>query len=224
MKKIILSGLALILGCTTIASTPFVFAQPKVVKAADVKFSDLSPADSGYNQVQSLVKQGAIKGFPGGKFKPHQNISREHVAVILANALKLPVPKNVSKTLSVYDDVKSTHPYSKQIAAVTAADIFKGNNKKFRPSQTINREQMATVIVKAFNLTGNSSSIDLIDFAKLDASHRDNVKILAQNNITIGKINQKGQRYYDGTRSLTRVQFSIFLDKALNSFEVVDIS
>ncbi|WLV24420.1 hypothetical protein QR721_12370 [Aciduricibacillus chroicocephali] len=83
---------------------------------------------------------------------------------------------------------------------------------------------MATVLVKAFELSGDNTNIELTDLLKIDASHRDNVKVLAQNNITIGKINKEGKRYFDGTGKLTRVQFAIFLDKALGSFGVVEIN
>ncbi|WLV24421.1 S-layer homology domain-containing protein [Aciduricibacillus chroicocephali] len=117
----------------------------------------------------------------------------------------------------MYKDVKTNSDYAREIAAVTEAGIFKGRNGKFEPTKPISRDQMATVIVQAFDLRGNDSTINLIDFDKVDSSHRDNVKILAQNGVSIGKLNKKGERYFDASAPLKRVHFAVFLEKAMKS-------
>ncbi|WP_121616370.1 S-layer homology domain-containing protein [Virgibacillus halodenitrificans] len=179
------------------------------------RFYDLRQNDSGYEQTIHLVNQGIINGYADFSFKPYRSISRQHVAVMLTNALKLDIPNNVSNTLSVYKDVDEDHYYAKQIAAVTAEGIFKGGSGKFNPDQDITRSQMATVLVGALNLQQKNTAVDLTDLERIDLSHRHNVEILAQNEITVGKTDKNGDRYFDGNGALKRIQFAIFLDKAM---------
>lgn len=178
-------------------------------------FSDLLEDDSGYVETMDLVDRNIISGYGDHTFRPYESISRAHVAVILANALELTPKVSVSKTLSVYKDVNKDHLYAKQIAAVTEAGIFKGVSGKFNPDQKITRSQLATVLVGALDLEGNDTTVKLTDLDKINKSHRNNVEIFAQNKITIGKPDNKGNRYFDGNGDLKRVQFAVFLNKAM---------
>lgn len=187
----------------------------KPVYAQSNGFSDLKPDDMGYDDVMALVDAGIISGYKNGTFKPYDNISREHVAVMLAEALNLPTPSNVADILSDYKDVNEKYLYAEQIAAVTKAGVFKGSNGYFKPSADITRSQMATVLVTAFTLKGNDNPVDFTDLDKIGSSHRKNVEILAQNNITQGKQASNGKRYFDGDDQLKRVQFAIFLQLSM---------
>ncbi|WP_106496137.1 S-layer homology domain-containing protein [Lentibacillus sp. Marseille-P4043] len=186
-------------------------------------YSDLKSGDQGFNEVKSLVEQGIIHGYEDGNFVPYADISRQHVAVMLTEALDLPIPNNISEILSIYDDVDENHMYAGQIAAVTEANIFKGNNGSFLPDEPIKRDQMATVLVQAYGLPATHTDVDFTDLNKIDNSHRENVKILAQHNITMGKQNEDGSRYYDGTDNLKRVQFAIFLDKMMEQDKTLGV-
>lgn len=183
------------------------------------RFSDLMQGNSGYEETVDLVDKGIINGYPDFTFKPYKSISRQHVALMLAKALHLTPKQGIENVLKGYEDVDRNHPYAKQIAAVTEAKVFKGNNGRFNPDEKITRAQMATVLVKAFELQEKNIDVDLIDLDRINMSHRNNVKILAQNKITIGKQNSNGERYYDGNGDLARVQFAIFLQKALESYQ-----
>jgi|GEM_PF-5680134 len=190
--------------------------------AAGASFSDLKEGESGFNEVASLLEQNVIGGYSDGTFKPYAKLSREHAAVLLARAFELPEPANLAQTLSAYKDVAKEHPYAKEIAAVTEAKIFQGGSGQFNGKKEITREQMATVLVKAFNLKANGKEVDLADLQKVNAAHRENVKILAQHGISVGKMGQDGQHYFDGGVSLNRVQFAVFLDKSLKGPKSVD--
>lgn len=191
--------------------TDFIYIQTE-------QFSDLLSGDSGYEETLDLVDQEIINGYQADfTFRPHNKISRQHVAALLARALNLDTPTNVSKVLSIYKDVDVDHTYAKEIAAVTEADIFKGSSNVFNPSDNITRAQTASVLVRAFELEENDTDVNLIDLNKIGDSHRDNVEILAQNNITIGKLNSNGQRYFDGADNLNRVQFALFLYRSLET-------
>src|SRR5699024_6069980 len=95
-------------------------------------------------------------------------------------------------------------------------NIFKGTNGQYNPNHNITRSQMATVLVGAFHLAENDSSVELVDSKEINESHRQNVKILAQNDITRCTLNQNNERYFDGRHHLTRSQFAVFLQKAMH--------
>lgn len=192
------------------------------VEAATEKFSDIKEGESGYDEVMSLVDKEIVKGYEDGTFRPYTEVSRQHVALLLKDTLKLPVPKDISKVLSAYDDVSVNHEYAEEIAAVTEAEIFKGHHGSFLPRKSINREQMASVVVKAFHLTGNDTTVNLIDIEKVSPTHQENVKVLAQNGVTIGQLNSKGERYYDPFNRLKRVQFAILLDRTIQLSHSID--
>lgn len=191
-------------------------ANTDFVSVKTAHFTDFKDGSTGYNEAIELVEKGIISGYDDYTFKPYTPISREHVAVLLYKALDLDAPKNVKGILSGYKDVNENHRYAKQIAAVTEANIFKGTNGQFNPNHNITRSQMATVLVGAFHLAENDSSVELVDLKDINESHRQNVKILAQNDITRGKLNQNNERYFDGRDHLTRSQFAVFLQKAMH--------
>lgn len=180
-------------------------------------FYDFDESNSGYTEALNLVDQEIIKGYDDYSFRPYQAISREHAAVLLYNALDLKVPSNTNSILNKYKDVPNNYRYSDQIAAVTDNGIFGGSNGMFKPADNISRSQMATVLVKAFNLHGNDNPVDLVDIDLIGSSHQANVEILAQNNITLGKLNQNNERYFDGYGVLFRSQFATFLDKTMKA-------
>lgn len=185
------------------------------------KFSDLKKNEAGYDEVLSLVNQGIITGYGDGSFKPHDKISRQHVAVLLHRALNLNDAKNKTKTLKSVSDIPNDYFYADEIASVIESGVFKGSNGKFQPNANITRGQMATVLVRAFQLKDLNMNVNLIDLNKIAKAHRPNVKILAQNQITTGKLNKKGQRYFDAADHLTRVQFAMLLKRTLDHADSV---
>lgn len=178
-------------------------------------FYDLLPGQTGYEEILQLVDQGTINGYDDHSFKPHENISRQHVAVLLQRALKLDIPKDIQRGLQFFLDVTTNHEYAEEIAAVASGHIFQGSYNKFNPDNHITRGQMASVIVRAFDLKDNGKPVRLIDLNDISITHRNNVKILAQNGVTEGKVNDQGQYYFDVNGDLTRAQFSLMLYRAL---------
>ncbi|SFE77550.1 VCBS repeat-containing protein [Paenibacillus catalpae] len=99
---------------------------------------------------EEIVKhQRYILGFPDGKFKPSQKLTRGELAAIIARLLN-----GGSTTLKAdYDDVPSTHWASGYIRIVTDSGIFKGfADGTFHPNQAVTREELATVMVRYLKL------------------------------------------------------------------------
>lgn len=183
------------------------FAVPVYASAATQDFKDVTKADSHYDAIRSLSGQNIISGYGDGTFKPYQNISRQHVAVILARSLSLPVPSDAetAKILKQYKDVSPKHDYAKQIAAVTKANVFKGSNGTFMPNHDITREQMATVLTQGFGLTKYQQDKVQVNLKNVDKSHQSAVQAIANLDITVSLKNFKPGD------PLKRGQFASFL-------------
>src|SRR5699024_11815662 len=94
-----------------------------------------------------LTEQDVFRGYESNKFKPWQNISRQHAAVILSLSEDLPEPESTEETLKIYKDVDSDHRYAREIAMLTEANIFRGDEDGyFSPTANITRQQMASVL------------------------------------------------------------------------------
>ncbi|OXT15091.1 hypothetical protein B9K06_23070 [Bacillus sp. OG2] len=163
-------------------------------------------------EIYSLAEAGIINGYEDGTFKPSQQIVRGQAANLLANTLELPTPEN----LKAFSDVSEKSVYALGAAATKEAGIFTGSNGKFGAGDVLTREQMASVLVRAFGLEATDEEISFTDWSKVSESHRENVKILAQNGITTGK--EDGS--FDPKSAVNRATFATFLYRAiLNSIE-----
>lgn len=178
-------------------------------------FKDLLPSDLGYEETKALVERGIITGYSGNKFKPYDNITRQQVAVMLYRSLELTEPHNKNAILAPITDISPNHDYAIEIAGVIDAGVFQGAKGKFNPNAHITREQMASVLVRAYPLKAQTTPVNLTDIKKIDRAHHNNVKVLAQHQITLGKLTDQGERYFDGGGNLNRVQFVMLLHRIL---------
>ncbi|MGY0691392.1 S-layer homology domain-containing protein [Virgibacillus sp. FSP13] len=192
---------------------------PVAVAADTGIYTDVDADDSHYDAIKSLTEKGYVHGYPDDTFKQWNDISRQHVAVILANAMDLQTPENVEEVLKVYDDVDPDDLYAEEIAAVTEAEVFKGENGSFQPTEPITREQMATVLYNALDLNDyytNTNDVD-IDLGNVDASHKERVQTLANLGIT----NQLED--FAPTASISRGAFSTMLYLSLKAVDSPEI-
>jgi hypothetical protein len=183
---------------------------PVIANAAS--FSDVNPSDSHAADISALVELGYIKGFADGTFKPYQSITRGQVAKIFARILKeqgVQVPADKK----AFDDVpvdSKDQELVEAAAIVKAAGVMTGSGGKLNPGQPITREQMAKVLVEAFNLTKPANFTSKItDLDKADASFRDYIQTLEANGVTVvTEYNPKG--------AVTRAAFASFVKRALD--------
>ncbi|WP_106496132.1 S-layer homology domain-containing protein [Lentibacillus sp. Marseille-P4043] len=181
---------------------------PAVSAAEFDGYSDVDSSNSHYEGIKSLTEQGVIKGYEDGSFGVWDNVTRQQVAVMLAGALDLDTPTDVAGVLSAYDDVDEDSLYAEQIAAVTAADVFSGDNGQFNPDGDITREQMASVLVLAYGLDKYDVPDVDVNLDGVGDSHADRVQALANLDIT----NQLED--YRSEEGITRGSFSTMLHEA----------
>ena len=113
--------------------------------------------------------------------------SRGEVALKLAKELGL----NTSNTNSPFSDVKSNSKYAGAVTALNKLGIFTGDhNKKFNPNSPLTREQLAKVLVEAFDLKHKGKTTNFSDISKSAWSYN-YIQVLASNGVTIGIGNNK---------------------------------
>lgn len=178
------------------------------VFAGQQLFPDVKHNNSHFMGIHTLEHDGVINGYTekdGSKrFRPDEALSRMHTAALFTRSLKLQIPDNKLILLNNYKDIDGSHPYADEIAATYKANIFTGSNNYFNADEPLNREQMASVLVRAYGLKDTGEQVNA-KLSNIDPSHKENVKILFQHGIT----DQTGD--YRPLEPVTRGQFATFL-------------
>lgn len=135
--------------------------------------------------IDYLVGKKAIEGKGNKTFDIHGNLTRAEAAAILARTLELDVDKNAKPNFSDTDG----HWGAPEIAAIQndLSGVIEGYQGKFNPNNNITRQELAKIIVEAYELELVEGAD--VDFPDNNGWGEDYVKILASNGIVIGKPN-----------------------------------
>lgn len=184
------------------------FDQLQAVYRDDYKeplYTDLKLSHWASSTIEYLNTNELVKGYPNGTFKPESTISRAEAATIIARALGISSTNKVA-----FDDVKASHFAYGAIAAVSEKGIITGREaSKFSPDGKLTRAEMATILKRAYHLSGTAK----LPFKDVPSSHwaYDAIATVYSNQLTGG--------YPDNTfkpnNSITRAEFATFLAKIL---------
>lgn len=182
------------------------------VEARAHTYSDVSPDSSHYEAINYLFEKGFIGGERVGPnvlaFNPNTPIKRSEVAVIFTSVLGLPMPEDHASIVKTYKDLNVNHPLILSIAATIEHGIFKGEDHSFKDGM-LNREQMATVLVRALDLKSSGGNSATIHLSNVSDSHKEAVRLMAELQITTEL------RDFRPKESVTRAQFITFLYRAM---------
>lgn len=155
-----------------------------------------------------LVKQGILTADPAVDFGVDKEITRIEAVGILIQALKL---DTTDRPAPVFTDVKADDPNFPLIATIVDEKIMVGNGKgQFNPYEKLTRAQMATVLVKAFKLSGKTTTL-FKDVSPSSAAYGA-IQILIANKITAGYNDYTFKPY----TYLTKSHFAVFIARILN--------
>jgi hypothetical protein len=178
---------------------------------AQAGYSDVNDDHWAKEAIEYLNDWSIINGYPDGSFKPNGQLKRVHVALMMDRFKNYSWEEFEDQNLS---DVPINDPNYHVIQAEVANGLFDDviKNNKFEPYKVITRAEMASVLVKVFELEG-SSSIKVSDVA---ANHwaYPYVQALLDNNMT---------NLYEGNQfkpdsPLTRAQFVTFMARGMNDY------
>lgn len=115
--------------------------------------------------IKKATEKGYIKG-SNGEFRPKSNITRAEFTKIMVEVLELEINKNDENNFEDIEKASWFYPYA---TAASKAGIVSGDGSKFRPNDNITREQMATILVRAFNLSYRLPQTNMKDMDKISS-------------------------------------------------------
>lgn len=155
----------------------------KVVVKVASQFTDV-PATAWYAEaVYAAASAEIVKGFPNGTFQPTGKITRADFAIMVARLLKADTSKY---TTSAFKDVPNTHYAVGAIAYCTEQGIVNGIGENFEPKRTITREEAATMMARALELTSTATTTNFKDDAAIQNYAKASVAACAAAGIMTG--------------------------------------
>ncbi|MFD1772456.1 S-layer homology domain-containing protein [Paenibacillus rhizophilus] len=110
-------------------------------------FTDVPAGNWAYDAVTEMAAKHVVEGISLREFAPARKVTRAEFAALLVRALGL------SGGVAAFTDVPAAKWYADEVAAAYQAGIVKGiGSDSFKPEQTISREEMAAMLVRAWSV------------------------------------------------------------------------
>lgn len=182
-----------------VASAPAAAAQ-----SSGGQFRDVPEDHAHHDSIEAVADAGVVVGYPDGTYRPENDVTRGQVATILATAAHMETDGEPP-----FRDVPSDHEHAHGITALAEWDVVQGYpDGTYRPEQSIDRGQMATVLATAYNLEAEGDPP--FDDVDSDHPHAEGIAAVAEHDIAEG--------YDDGTyrpsEPVNRGQTATFLHRA----------
>ncbi|WP_051302835.1 choice-of-anchor I family protein [Salibacterium aidingense] len=138
-------------------------------------FQDIDKDYWAYPHIKELQENGIVTGRTDGTFAPSEEVTRAQFAVMLSRALDL---EQDSDRDGVFEDVPEWA--ADEVKAVYEAGIATGKtNGRFVPQDSITREQMAAMLVRAYEYqTGETA-----EAAEISYNDRDSISSYAHDSV-----------------------------------------
>ncbi|SES90097.1 S-layer homology domain-containing protein [Paenibacillus sp. NFR01] len=199
-SSILKKGFAIFIAiCFTLSSFGSVFAAP----ASDIAGNWAEP------QIRAWMDQGYISGYPDGRFKPSNSITRAELIALINKSFGFTEKKDVA-----FKDVSSkSWVYSEVLKANAAGYISGYGNDMFGPGNKISRQELAVMIKKLLNLKP-SADAGFTDMAAVPAWGKDAVNAVQEKGIMQGFADHT----FRPSQPASRAEAVVILDRALALF------
>ena len=161
--------------------------------------------------IMAMYRLGVVSGVNDTTFDPDRNITRAEFAALIARALKLS-----EDAPSVFDDVEKGSWYETSVNACAKAEIITGFDGKFRPNDTITRNEMAVIISNAYSYLGKKGENGGIDKFADKSEIADWAKPSVDVCTTVGLISGMTDTTFEGDKTATRAQAASILKRLLD--------
>lgn len=150
-------------------------------------FNDIENLDWAKNEIIILAKMGIVNGKSEGKFAPDDSITREEFVKIIVEALGL----KTGQSQLGFSDVDASAWYAPYIGVAVDNGIIFGKDGKFGIGESITRQDMAVIIVRALNAMGYETTADaevirFDDYDQIDGYASEAIAWLYKNSIVFG--------------------------------------
>ncbi|WP_235847578.1 S-layer homology domain-containing protein [Paenibacillus tuaregi] len=117
------------------------------VQGAIPAFTDVPKGRWYYSTVQAAVNIGITEGTGSGTFAPEQPLTRQEAAVWLVRSLKMTA--SAADGANVFIDSDEIAPWAApSVAAAQKLGLMQGDQGKFRPNDSITREETAVLMAR----------------------------------------------------------------------------
>ncbi|CAI6070600.1 InlB B-repeat-containing protein [Cohnella sp. JJ-181] len=122
-----------------------------VIRQKAQEFSDLN-GHWAQGAIADMAARLIVNGYAGGQYRPDASVSRAEFAAMLARALGLPQSAGGATSFA---DLRTDAWYADAVEQAAAYGLLRGDrNGRFRPEETITREEAFAVLVRAARLVG----------------------------------------------------------------------
>lgn len=192
---------------------------------ADVgpRFSDVPAGGTHASSIERLVDLGITSGTSATTYGPRQPVTRAQFATFLVKTLgEESFPSDTFNgvgeafAVDMFDDVEPGSTHAANIGAVAAAGITSGTTATtFEPGAPLPRAQMASLLVRAFELDDVSFPSDTFDDVTPGSTHAANIGIVAGLGITTGTT----ATTFAPERTVNREQMASFLIRTIDTID-----
>jgi hypothetical protein len=134
-------------------------------------------------EINKWLSSGVIQTNEKGDFKPSEPIKRIDMAILLNKLFNYQ-----EKSGTKFSDVAADASFAADVAKAVAAGNFTGNGGKFRPNDSITRQEAAIVFARAFSLTTAGKNVlgKFKDVGKIAAWSKDAVNVMVSTGFMTG--------------------------------------
>lgn len=176
------------------------------------------------SDIELLAAKLIVEGATDDTFEPERKLTRAEFVALATRAFGLVEVNGVT----YFDDVKLGNWYSGMIAAAAKAGLINGyEDGTFRPDASITREEIISIIVRAYRYAGGDVSVDTVEQSRLLAqwddadrivwAHKDVAKALKAGFLK-GMTDDELQTY----DTATRAQTVAFLKRVLSKLAFIE--
>ncbi|SCW31131.1 S-layer homology domain-containing protein [Paenibacillus tianmuensis] len=174
--------------------------------------------------VKLLANKLVVDGVTDTTFQPERNITRAEFAALVVRALGL----DTNSGSSTFKDVAASEWYASVVAAAANAKLVDGyEDGTFRPNATINREELAAMVVRALNYASAKPDVSADKQTQLLAKFKDASKIVWAKNeiataIDAGIIDGMTDDTLGARDTATRAQSATMLKRLLSKASFIN--
>jgi len=182
---------------------------------SDLPFADIENHWA-REEILRMYARGVVNGVADHEFAPNSNITRAQFTTILVRALGIPLYTNNGNG-DIFNDVNGIDWFASAVAAAYNAGLVSGYNGTFRPNDEISRQEMAIMLMTAFEMMNleNDHSADLSIFA--DASLiADWAYDAVAGAVGAGLMSGVGNDEFSPLTSATRAQATVVISRLLD--------
>ena len=155
--------------------------------------------------IDELATTGVVAGCATRRYCPRRPVTRGETATLIDRSIDLPLTDQDFFD----DDAGTTHEAA--INRLAAAGVMSGTgSRQFHPAVSLSRAQMASVLVRAFDIPASDRAVTFTDVDPR-STHARNIQALADSGLTRGCMPDK----YCPSTPVLRDQMATFLSRAL---------